>query len=242
MPPRQPPTYNELADAFDAALRHSSDLSDRPRALDWATATDVLRRRLQTTRSRAGDWIYDAAAHDDCPLAVIRATGSQVRITRWNPETEKVAEVEIDWPRIVQSHVAFSRAGFLLTTDQVRNAAPRSKPLLWVLRRAELPVIRRIIQTDTDKIEQAQAAQKEATRVEFDRIHGADLAVIRAFLDRVAPPGTPEWLTEDILYTDVTTSPRVADLYGTGGSLTISLRGDLITRFADQLRAQEPPR
>lgn len=238
MPPRTPPTFEQLAAALDNLLHRTPDLPDRPRALDWNSATDTLRRRLQTNRNKAGDWLYEAAGHDDCPITVIRATGYHVRITRWSPEEEKVVEIEIDWPRIVQSHTAFSRTGVLLAADQIKTAAPWSQTSLWVVRRSELRVMRRLIEADTVEMEQQQAAERAATQTEFDRLHGDDLTVIRALIDRIAPP---DWLTSDVLYTSVTSSPKAAELYGTGGSLTISLRGNHITKFADELRKLEHP-
>lgn len=113
----------------------------------------------------------------------------------------------------------------------------------WVLRRSSLraicvtltPADTRSTPSPHRGVDNSEPSARDTPeQAQFDEHHADDREVIAAFVDQSLPPDTEPWQRQHLLTSSMV--PGFAELYGTGGQLTLTLRGDQISVFADRLR------
>lgn len=232
---RKPPTPEQLCELFRTG---NVKLIDAPpyRAVPWDEACRHVRVTLHTTSRRAHEWLQDAVVADGSPLASLWVGSGLYISVRDRPGGDVIGR-PIDWPEDVRFAVKFDYGGTLLPVTATRSGSGGGR---WLVLRAVLPRIREVTEQGLRAVEDERVAQKAERDRAFTRIHGDDLTVITRLIAGIPEPADGSWTRDDLVDSGVAVDPRgtVAAVYGTPGRLTITLRGDQISLFADQLRAQ----
>jgi hypothetical protein len=191
---------------------------------------------LHTTHRRAHEWLQNAAVADGSPLASLWVSTGLYIAMRDQPDGVVVGR-PIDWPTNVRFAARFDPTGMLSPVTAPRSDSGDGQ---WLVLRSVLPKMREVIEQGLREVEDERVAQQAERDRAFTRIHGDDLAVITHLIAGIPEPADGSWTCGDLVGTEVAKDPRgtVAAMYGTPGSLTITLRGNQISLFADQLRAQ----
>lgn len=216
MPPRQPPTADEITEALHSGTvyRLAED-----RVINDDHAVQLLQSRLRTTRARAEAWLLDAVLAGDSELLMVSALGGTVRTANgWASLTE------LGWTRPEAEALAFDLDG--------RFDAGISGTGQWVMLRSSLEDFHGRAR---DRVAAADRSKELATRrrrERFEEAHGDALAIIEAFL---ADLDRPAGFEDDVV--DFKPDGWTKHFGEPGGSLTILLRGRQIRALADKLAA-----
>jgi hypothetical protein len=236
MATRPAPSVEQIIDALsDKSNAHLMYLRG-DRAVVWINAVHRVRHEFRTNTPKAEEWLLDIINVENSPLILIEVGPVVARLT--GPTLRNLNPQLLDWPEDVHKNFKFTDRGQLVLMRNGTRPGSYQNYTRWLVLRDALPAMRDRVATDVAETDREYRNLKARDAAAFNEIHGSDLDVLRAFLDsaNVALPDKDAWVEPDAVSTWMSGSRKHTELWGTQGSMTISLRGNQITAVADLLR------
>lgn len=220
MPPRKPPTAQEVADVLERSILASGTPGQG--ALAWNAAVNALQAGLITTKAKARPWLHDAVTQRHGPLVAV----AQGTLREYHEDDGK-------W------HSTGGYLGLYFTADGRRDKrSADGADRIFVLTRtrfAELLVEMEAEEKAKDALREYESRQTQAA---VSKHHAADVETIIALLSMIDQPGVQPHFQDvaDMHSEHVAPRPEGAiNFFGTPIGMTINLRGGQITGFAAKL-------
>jgi len=224
---RKPPTTDQIVQTLlnTASGRLQADRT----ALSWDEAQHAIQREHGTNRDKAAQWLLDALKAPDS-FFVCLSTSGRVMTSR-NAGGIALTNEPFCWPERSAEYLNFDPYGRQLPVEGKHSQ--RSASLLHIVRRDQLPAMRRVIETQLAEMDRERAEENAAELAAFRALHGDALDVIQSVIDK-----TPAaWYSrEGMMSTHMFETGVRMGLYSDSAMLTITLHADEIDAFAAQLR------
>lgn len=222
---RPTPTVEDLITALDGHPRQNrlGDFANGVlRGVHYSFGVEIVRSALGTTHNKAVEWLMERTTEPGSPLVCLRTSGSLIGPR----EGTKRVDVPLPgWTAEEMLILAFNDRGDLIPGGT-------SNRVMLVLRSALEPIHEAV---KAYLVEKAIDHEKKtaARNTVFESAHGDALAVIEQWLTLMDRSGEQDFLREQSL---IEISDHNFKLYGSLGSLTITVRGDQIEAFAEHIR------
>lgn len=223
---RKPPTHEEIVTALteDRSRYTGPNLPTGMGGIRWEEAIEHVRKGLKTVNEKAKEWMIEIVTDDTSPImAVWSGVG---RILAKAPR--EIMLTDLGWTEQNVRDLAFSYQGKLvLPTSKVA----RDRVGLIVVRRDQLEPMRNALTGARAVVEAERYQRHTAELMRFRELHTDSFDVISPIVGLVA---NESWKDDDLIKASF--YEPGARFHGDGGSLTITLRGHQIEKFAQILR------
>lgn len=228
MATRKMPSYEEIVEVLATGWSGPSLPTETVGSISWNEAAEHIRKGLKTSSDKAREWLREATTGDGAPLILVELISGQVAVREGAPRQNLMKD--FGWSKVNVSDLAFDHHGQLILPG---DHLERTGHSLRIMRRADLDTMREMLTMARTEVDRSRNEKNAKKLAEFRVLHGDALdtitAVIRSSITLASWDDGKHLL-------ETGTFARWADLYGTDGQLTITLRGRQIDDFAEALR------